>query len=223
MNFQLGLITKKIGMTQIFEKDGRRVPVTVLRAVGNQVLAHRTVERDGYSALVVAFDEKKPSRCTKAELGRFQQANISPKYIVREFRVAASVLEQYAVGAEVPLSLFEAGASIDVTGTTKGKGFQGVMKRHNMRGEQRTHGNHESFRHGGSIGCRKTPGRVLPGKKMAGHMGNERLTQQNMTVARVLPEQGVLLVRGPVPGSKNSYITVRHAIKKAIREGNNKG
>jgi len=223
MNFQLGLITKKIGMTQIFEKDGTRVPVTVLRATGNHVLAHRTVERDGYSALVVAFGEKKASRCSKAELGRFKQAEISPKYIVREFRVAASVLADHAVGSELPMSMFEAGTKLDVVGTTKGKGFQGVIKRHNMRGEKRSHGNHETFRHGGSIGCRKTPGRVLPGKKMAGQMGNERLTQQNMMVARVLDEQGVILVRGPVPGAKNSYVTLRHAVKPAIRAGKNKG
>ena len=213
MNFQLGLITKKIGMTQIFEKDGTRVPVTVLRATGNHVLAHRTVERDGYSALVVAFDEKKASRCSTAELGRFKQAEISPKYIVREFRVAASVLADHAVGSELQMSMFEAGAKIDVIGTTKGKGFQGVMKRHNMRGEKRTHGNHETFRHGGSIGCRKTPGRVLPGKKMAGQMGNARCTVQSLEIVRVDAERNLLLIKGAVPGATGSDVIVRSAVK----------
>jgi large subunit ribosomal protein L3 len=127
------------------------------------------------------------------------------------------------VGSEVSLDVFTEGCLVDVVGTSKGKGFQGVMKRHNMRGETRTHGNHEQFRHGGSIGCRKTPGRVVPGKRMPGQMGNVRVTQQNMTIARILKDKGVVLVRGPVPGGKNSYISIRHAVKLAIRKGRNKG
>ena len=135
----------------------------------------------------------------------------------------AEALEKYPVGSEIALDLFSDGALVDVTGTSKGKGFQGVMKRHNMRGEARTHGNHEQFRHGGSIGCRKTPGRVLPGKRMSGQMGNVRVNQQNMTIAKVLTDDGCILVRGPVPGGKNGYIIIRHSVKLAIREGRNKG
>ncbi len=223
MNFQLGLITKKIGMTQIFNDDGDRIPVTVLKAAGNLVLGHRTVERDGYTALQIAFADKKPSRVNKPTLGQYKKINANPKYIVREFRVPVDALEKHPVGSELPLEIFADGNLIDVTGTSKGKGFQGVMKRHNMRGEQRTHGNHEQFRHGGSIGCRKTPGRVLPGKRMSGQMGNVRVTQQNMTVVKVMKDDGCILVRGPVPGGKNGYVTIRHSVKLAIREGRNKG
>lgn len=222
MNVQPGLIGKKIGMTQIFAEDGARVPVTVLLVTGNVVLGHRTLERDGYTALQVGFDDKKPSRVNKPELGQFKAASTGPKYCIKEFRVPANKLGEHPIGSELPIAMFQNGTLVDVTGTSKGKGFQGVMKRHNMRGEGRTHGSHEVFRHGGSIGCRKTPGRVMPGKRMPGRMGQDRVTQQNMTIARVLPEEGVLLVRGPIPGGQNSYVTVRHAVKPAIRAGANR-
>jgi large subunit ribosomal protein L3 len=222
MNLQLGLIAKKIGMTQIFLEDGTRVPVTVLAAGGNAVTAHRTTERDGYIAVQLAFGEKKEHRATKAELGHFKAAGVTPRYRVREFRVPAAVLAQHPVGAEVPVSIFNEGEFVDVTGTSKGKGFQGVMKRHNMAGEKRTHGQHEFFRHGGSIGCRKTPGRVHLGKRMSGHMGAETVTQQNLKVAKVLADQGLILVRGAIPGANNGYVLIRHAVKAAIRAGKNK-
>lgn len=213
MNFQLGLIAKKIGMTQIFDEEGNRIPVTVLAAAGNTVTAHRTAERDAYVALQVGFDEKSEHRTNKPDAGQFKAAGVTPRRCVREFRVPASALGEYPVGSALPLSIFDEGAVVDVTGTSKGKGFQGVIKRHHMEGEKRSHGQHEVYRHGGSIGCRLTPGRVLPGKKMAGQMGNERVTVQNLEIARVMDEQGVLLVRGPVPGAKNGYVVIRHAIK----------
>jgi large subunit ribosomal protein L3 len=217
MQTEMGLLAKKIGMTEYFLEDGTRVPVTVLAAKGNYVTAHRTQERDGYTALQLGFDEQKASRKNKPELGHLKKSEATPKRILREFRVDAGKLEEYAVGSEIPLSIFEEGTVVDVTGTSKGKGFQGVMKRHNMRGEKRSHGQHEVFRHGGSIGCRLTPGRVLPGKRMAGQMGNERVTVQNLKIAKVMEEQGVILVRGPIPGAKNGYVMIRHAVKSAIR------
>src|SRR5690606_29963771 len=184
---------------------------------GNVVTAHRTEERDGYTALQIGFDEQKAGRKNKPELGHLAKSESTPKRIIRELRCEPSALETYPVGSEIPLSLFVEGAVIDVTGTSKGKGFQGVMKRHNFRGEKRTHGQHEVYRHGGSIGCRLTPGRVLPGKKMPGQMGNERVTIQNLKIAKIMEDEGVILVRGPIPGSKNGYVVVRHSVKTALR------
>ena len=218
MQTEMGLIAKKIGMTQLFQEDGTRVPVTVLEAKGNVVTAHRTDERDGYTALQIGFGEQKASRMTKPQLGHFAKSEVSPMKKVRELRVATDKLESHPVGSEVELdAVFEEGAVVDVTGTSKGKGFQGVIKRHNMRGEKRTHGQHEVYRHGGSIGCRLTPGRVLKGKRMAGQMGNERVTVQNLKIVKVMKDEGLILVSGPIPGGKNGIVTVRHSVKAAAR------
>jgi large subunit ribosomal protein L3 len=218
MQTEMGLIAKKIGMTQLFQDDGTRVPVTVLEAKGNVITAHRTEARDGYTALQVGFDDQKASRLTKAQLGHFAKSEVAPKRNVRELRVPADILETHPVGSEVELgSVFEAGAVVDVTGTSKGKGFQGVIKRHNMRGEKQSHGQHEVYRHGGSIGCRLTPGRVLKGKRMAGQMGNERVTVQNLKIVKVMQDEGLILVSGAIPGGKNGLVTVRHSVKSAAR------
>lgn len=217
MNNQPGLIARKLGMTQLFNEDGRRIPVTVLSVANNTVTAHRTEERDGYTALQVGFIDQKPSRLTKADLGQFSKAGVSPRRHVKEFRVEAELLEKCPVGQDLPLDLFEEGASVDVTGTTKGKGFQGVIKRHNMRGTKATHGVHEVYRHGGSIGCRLTPGRVVPGKRMAGQMGNERQTVQNLSVAKVLADEGIILVRGSVPGPNQGIVLLRKSHKASLR------
>ena len=222
MNVQPGMVAKKLGMTQLFLEDGTRVPVTVLSVKGNAVVAHRTEERDGYTALQVGFESQKPARLTKADLGRFKQANVAPRKLVREFRVTAAELEKYPVGSELPLEMFAEGGLVDVCAKTKGKGFQGVFKRHGMGGKPATHGTHEVFRHGGSIGCRLTPGRVLPGKRMPGQMGNVRQTTQNIRVAKVMAEEGVILVKGAVPGSRGQYVTIRPAHKAAIRTGHGK-
>ena len=180
--------------------------------------AHRTDARDGYTALQIGFGEQKASRMTKPQLGHFAKSEVSPMKKVRELRVATDKLEAHPVGSEVELdAVFEEGAVVDVTGTSKGKGFQGVIKRHNMRGEKRTHGQHEVYRHGGSIGCRLTPGRVLKGKRMAGQMGNERVTVQNLKIVKVMKDEGLLLVSGPIPGGKNGIVTVRHSVKSAAR------
>jgi len=217
MNVQPGMVAKKLGMTQLFLEDGTRVPVTAFAVAGNTVLAHRTQERDGYTALQVAFDEQKPSRLNKPDLGRFKAANVAPCRKVLEFRVSADELGKYPVGSQLPIDMFSEGMQVDVRGTTKGKGFQGVMKRHGMTGKPGSHGVHEYFRHGGSIGCRLTPGRVFPNKRMCGQMGSEPQTLQNVKVARILPEQGVVLVKGPVPGAPGTYLTIRPAHKPAIR------
>lgn len=222
MNHQMGLLTKKLGMTEFYNEEGDRIPVTVLLAKGNIVLGHRTVERDGYSAIQLAFDDQKPSRLTKPKLGQFTKIDATPKRKIKEFRVAPEVLASHPIGSEIALELFEPGQMIDATGTSKGKGFQGVMKRHHMRGEKQTHGQHEVYRHGGSIGCRLTPGRVLKGKRMPGQMGNETVTVQNLQIAKVMPEKGLILVRGPVPGGKNGYVQLRGAVKSAIRSAHAK-
>ena len=215
MNTQMGLLAKKIGMTEYFLEDGTRVPVTVLQVGGNVVLSQRNDERDGYTALQLAFDDQKESRLTKPLLGQYKAAGVSARRIVREFRVPSTVVEKHAVGTEVLADIFEPGQLVDVSGTSKGKGYQGVMKRHNMAGEKATHGQHEFYRHGGSIGCRKTPGRVFKNKRMSGRMGNERVTVQNLRIEKVLTDKGLLLVRGPIPGANDGYVEIRHATKPA--------
>jgi large subunit ribosomal protein L3 len=221
MNTQMGLLTKKLGMTEYYNEAGDRIPVTVLLAKGNIVLGHRTLERDGYTAVQLAFDDQKPTRVSKPKLGQFKKLETGPKRKVKEFRVPADMLAKFPIGSEVALDIFTSGQLVDATGTSKGKGFQGVMKRHKMAGEKRSHGQHEVFRHGGSIGCRLTPGRVQKGKRMPGQMGTDTVTIQNLQVAKVLPEKGLILVCGPVPGGKNGYVQIRHAIKPAIRAAHN--
>lgn len=222
MNFQIGLIARKLGMTQVFKEEGDRIPVTVLQVAGNTVTSHRTAERDGYTALQLGFAEKKASRASKPEKGAAEANKVGTFYVHKEFRVPKAVLDAHPVGSQLGADIFEPGARVDVTGISKGKGYQGVIKRHNMEGEKASHGQHEFFRHGGSIGCRKTPGRVHKGKRMAGHLGHERVTLQNLEVVRVDAERGLVLVRGPVPGANNGIVTIRKAVKPAIRAGTNK-
>ena len=212
---KMGLLGKKIGMTQIFAEDGESIPVTVVLTGPCFVVGKRTVDRDGYSAVIVGFDEK-PARLTnKAEAGQFKDG-LKPQRFVREFRLDAADLEKYTVGQQLaPLDVFAEKAPLDVTGVSKGKGFQGVIKRHHMRGKPRTHGNHEYFRHGGSIGCRLTPQRVHKGKRMAGHMGDETVTAQNLQLYKVMQEENVILIRGAVPGAKNQYVVVSNAVTRA--------
>ncbi len=219
MNHQPGLLARKLGMTQIFTEDGTRIPVTVLSVKGNRVTAHRTTDRDGYTALQLGFEEQKAHRLTKADLGRFKAAGVEPSRKIREFRVPGDTMEKFAVGSELKAEdIFSTGDAVDVTGTSKGKGFAGVMKRYHFRGKSATHGTHEYFRHGGSIGCRLTPGRVMPGKKMGGHMGHERVTIQNLQVARIDGEDGVILVKGAVPGPNQGLVAIRPSHKNAIRK-----
>lgn len=214
---KLGLIGRKVGMTQVFQEDGTCLGVTVLQLGPCRIMGIRTISKDGYNALVLGFAEiasrklNSPQRGALKVLGGDDNAR---RHVV-ELRVSAEVAAQYKLGqdltlAEVP---FEIGQKVDVTGQSKGKGFQGVMKRHHFGGFRATHGTHEYFRHGGSIGCRKWPGRVYKGRKMPGHMGDERVTTQNVRVAAVRSEENLLLLTGSVPGCKNGLIMVRPAIK----------
>jgi large subunit ribosomal protein L3 len=205
----LGLIGKKLGMTQVFAKGGELVPVTVILAGPCTVMQKRTVDADGYAAVQLGFGETKAQRLTKAEREHRKKASKMPA-VLREFRDVADL----EVGAEVKVAdLFKEGDLIDVTGVSKGRGYQGVVKRHGFSGFPATHGTHEYFRHGGSIGNRTHPGRVFKNKRMAGHMGDERVTAQSLSVVAVRTEDNVLLVRGAVPGGKNGLLLIRPAVK----------
>ncbi|HEX2568665.1 MAG TPA: 50S ribosomal protein L3 [Polyangia bacterium] len=210
-----GLIGKKLGMTQIFTEQGDRLAVTAIQAAGNVVVAKRTMEKDGYTAVQIGFGEKPLRLCNKPQLGHFTKAGVAPQRVVREMRVTPADLDKFEVGKPVPVDqIFKTGTYVDVIGTSKGKGFQGVMKRHHMPGFRATHGTHEFFRHGGSIGCRLTPGRVHRGKRMSGHMGDVRRMVQNLAIVDVLVDQGVILVEGSVPGGKNGIVMLKNATKR---------
>ena len=205
----LGLIGKKLGMTQVFVKGGELVPVTVILSGPCTVVQKRTSETDGYSAVQLGFGEAKTQRLSKAEREHRKKAS-KMLSVLREFRDGADL----EVGAELKVGdLFKEGDLVDVTGVSKGRGYQGVIKRHGFSGFPATHGTHEYFRHGGSIGNRTHPGRVFKNKRMAGQMGNERVTAQNLAVVAVRAEDNVLLVRGAVPGGKNGLLFIRPAVK----------
>ena len=217
MAMNMGVLGKKLGMTQVFAEDGERIPVTVIQAGPNFVIGKRTVDRDGYSALILGFDEKPDRLVKKPQTGQFKAAGIKPTRLLREFRLPPEEVDKYEPGQELKLSeVFEEGIPMDITGTTKGRGNQGVMKRHGMAGTKASHGVHEYFRHGGSIGCRLTPGRVVKGKRMAGQMGSERQTVQNVQLVQILDEDNAVLIRGSVPGPSNGYVMLRRAAKRTL-------
>jgi large subunit ribosomal protein L3 len=212
MTLKIGLLGKKIGMTQVFAEDGESISVTVIQTGPNVVVGTRTLERDGYSALVLGFDEKPVRLANKAEMGAAKAANTKPQRFIRELRLAPEEVAKFQVGQVLEAKdVFADNIAIDVEGTSKGKGYQGVLKRHHMCGMTRSHGTHEYFRHGGSIGCRLTPQRVHKGKRMAGQMGNEKVSIQNLQLFRILSEENCILVRGSVPGSTNDYVVVTKA------------
>jgi large subunit ribosomal protein L3 len=208
-----GVIAQKVGMTRIFTDAGEHIPVTVLKLDHVQVLSHRTDERNGYTALQLGAGTRKASRLTKSERGDFAKVEVEPKRKLAEFRVSKDNLIE--VGATITADHFVAGQLVDVTGTSKGKGFQGAMKRWNFSGLRATHGVSVTHRSHGSTGQRQDPGKVFKGKKMAGHLGDERVTTQNIVVAKVDVERGLVMVRGAVPGSKGGWVLVRDAVKKA--------
>lgn len=212
-----GLIGKKVGMTQVFTEEGNLVPVTVIDTSGCVVVGKRTPEKDRYSALALGFGEVTEKKLNKPRAGAFKKAGAPLRRHVKEFRVSPEDAAKLNVGDQVKVDLFQKGQLVDVTGITKGRGFQGVMKRWNMAGFKMTHGTHEYRRHPGAIGQRKTPGRVYPNKKMPGHLGVEQVTTQNITVAEVLPEKGLLLLMGSVPGHNGGIVSVRPAVKRALR------
>lgn len=207
-----GLIGKKLGMSRIFAEDGTHVPVTVVDVSGCQVVAQRTVEKDGYSALQVGYDRAKVKNVTKAQRGHFAKAEVEPRRKLVEFRVAEDALVD--VGAEISAEHFLVGQYVDVAGVSIGKGFAGGMKRWNFGGLRATHGVSVSHRSHGSTGNRQDPGRVFKGKKMAGHMGDRNVTQQNLQVVATDVERGLILIKGSVPGAKGSYLVIEDAVKR---------
>jgi large subunit ribosomal protein L3 len=217
MALKIGLLGKKIGMTQVYTDDGEAIPVTVILTGPCHVVGTRTEERDGYTALVLGFDEKPVRLANKPELGSMKDSGMKPQRFVRELRLPADVVGKYTVGQVLgPKDVFADNAPVDVEGTSKGKGYQGVIKRHHMKGMTRAHGTHEYFRHGGSIGCRLTPQRVHKGKRMAGQMGNEKVSIQNLQVFRILADDNVILVRGAIPGANNDYVVVTNAATRTV-------
>lgn len=209
-----GVIARKVGMTRLFLEDGRQVPVTVLQLDNLQVVAQRTIEKDGYTAVQLGAGTAKAKRTSKAMRGHFAAASVEPKRKVAEFRVDPDNL--IPVGEEIIADHYAEGQFVDVSGTSIGKGFAGVMKRHNFGGLGASHGVSISHRSHGSTGQCQDPGKVFKGKKMAGQMGNVRVTTQNLRVMRTDPERGLIMVRGAVPGSKGGWVTVKDAVKKPL-------
>ncbi len=217
----LGLLGRKVGMMRLFTDDGDAVPVTVIDVSDNRVAQVKTQANDGYDALQVAFGKRRASRVTKPEAGHLAKAGIEAGEILGEFRVAADVAAQYKAGATVPATLFAAGQKVDVQGTSIGKGFAGTIKRHNFRSQRASHGNSRSHNVPGSISMAQDPGRVFPGKKMSGHMGDETVTTQNLDIVRVDEARQLLMIKGAVPGSNGGFVTVRPAVKAKSTKGAN--
>lgn len=230
MNSNLGLIGKKLGCTQVFDANGNVARVTVIEAGPCLVVRKRTVEKDGYVALQVAFGEK-PARLTdKPTRGYFEKSGVAARTVkgkkgkdvevfprtLKELRLPADVAARFEVGQTITVAdVFKEGQFVDVTGTSKGRGFAGVIKRHHFAGFVSTHGTHEYFRHGGSIGTNMTPGRTLPGVRMPGHLGAKRSTVQNIKVVKVLADENLVLIEGSAPGGDNGIVTVRGAVKRS--------
>jgi large subunit ribosomal protein L3 len=213
LQMSIGLVGRKCGMTRVFTDEGESIPVTVIEALPNRVTMLRTPERDGYRAVQVTVGQTRASRLAKAQAGHFAVAEVEPGEGLWEFRLTDDDARDFAAGAELKVDVFEVGQRVDVTGTSKGKGFAGVIKRYNFATQDATHGNSLSHRAPGSIGQRQTPGRVWKGKKMAGHMGGTRTTAANLQVVRVDAERNLLLIKGAVPGAPSGRVVVRPAVK----------
>jgi large subunit ribosomal protein L3 len=210
---ELGIIGKKVGMTQVFDQDGNCVPVTVVQAGPCFVTAVRTREKDRYTAVQLGYQEVLERKLTLAQRGHLRKASVKPLKILREFRVPEEAMARFSLGQELDVGQFKPGDFVDVTGTSKGKGFTGVMKRHNFSGSKASHGSHEYFRHGGSIGCR-FPQHTGMGRRMAGRSGGARVTLQNAEVVQVRKPEHLLMIKGSVPGARNSLVLIRKAVKK---------
>jgi large subunit ribosomal protein L3 len=216
---RLGLLGRKVGMMRVFTDDGDAIPVTVLDVSNNRVAQVKTEQVDGYSAIQVAFGERKASRVAKPEAGHFAKAGVVAGEILQEFRVPADVAAEYKPGAQVSVGVFAVGQLVDVQGTSIGKGFTGTIKRHNFKSQRASHGNSRSHNVPGSISMAQDPGRVFPGKKMSGQRGNVTKTTQNLDIVRIDEARQLLLVRGAVPGSKNGHVVVSPAIKAKVLRG----
>ena len=209
----IGVIGRKAGMTRVFTEEGNSIPVSVIEVDSNRITQIKGMETDGYQAVQITTGSRKASRVTKPMAGHFAKAGVEAGRGLWEFRVDADEAAELAVGGELSLEMFEAGQDVDVTGVTIGKGFQGGIKRHNFTMQDATHGNSISHRSNGSIGMCQTPGRVIPGKKMSGHMGNVQRTIQSLELIRVDAERGLLLVKGSIPGSKGGDVIIKSAVK----------
>jgi len=207
------IIGKKLGMTRLFSQEGNIVPVTVIEAGPCPIIQKKTKEKDGYDALQVGFLPKKPSKMNRPLAGHMKKSGRGGFYILKELRVGE--VEPYELGQEIAVDIFQPGDLVDVAATSKGKGFSGVIKRHGFRGAPGSHGTHEYFRHGGSIGAAADPSRTFKGKKMPGHFGNQRVTVQNIEVVEVRPQQNLIFLKGAVPGWRNGIVTIRQAKKAA--------
>jgi large subunit ribosomal protein L3 len=210
---RIHMLGNKLGMTQIFNEEGKVIPVTALKVGPCLVIDKKTDERDGYNALVLGYLDAKESKIRRSELGLFKKTNVAPMRILRESRVSKEDLAGFQIGQSIGVDVFKKNDHVDVSGKSKGRGFTGVMKRHGMAGAKGSHGTHEHFRHGGSIGSNTFPGRVWKGKKMPGRFGWSKVTAQNLTVADVKPEHNILLVKGAVPGPNRGYVSVSYAVK----------
>lgn len=209
----LGLVGRKVGMTRVFTEQGASIPVTVLEMTANRVTQVKSEDTDGYTAVQVTFGQKKAKHVNKTEAGHFAKAGVEAGRGLVEFALTAEKLAELKVGDEITVALFEAGQLVDVTGTSKGKGFSGTIKRHNFDSQRTSHGNSRSHRVPGSIGMAQDPGRVFPGQRMAGQYGNTKSTVQNLEIVRVDVERNLLLVKGAVPGAVNSDVVVRPSVK----------
>ena len=219
LSTHLGLLGRKVGMMRVFTDDGESIPVTVVDVSGNRVSQVKTSETDGYTALQLTFGKRRASRVTKAQAGHLAKAGVEAGEITKEFRVTAETAAQYAAGAAVPVTLFAPGQKVDVQGTSIGKGYAGTIKRHNFSSQRASHGNSRSHNVPSSIGMAQDPGRIFPGKRMTGHMGDETVTTQNLDVVRVDEARSLLLIKGAVPGSKGGFVTVRPAVKAQPAQG----
>ena len=208
-----GLLGKKLGMTQVWDSNNKMIPITVVEAGSNVITQIKNAEKDGYAAIQVAYGAIDPRKVNKPDAGHFAKAGVNPRRFIAEIRTADA--DSYSVGQELGVEVFEIGAIIDVVGTSKGKGFAGHMKRHGFSGVGASHGAHRNHRKPGSIGATTTPGRVFKGTRMAGRMGQDRVTTLNLTLHGIDAEKGLLLIKGAVPGSKGSLVFVRNAVKAA--------
>lgn len=217
---RLGLVGRKVGMTRLFTEEGESIPVTVLDVSNNRVTQVKTQESDGYTAVQLTFGARRASRVNKPLTGHFAKAGVESGSVLKEFRLDPAKASEFAPGAVVAVdSVFEAGQQVDVTGTTIGKGFAGAIKRHHFGSQRASHGNSVSHRAPGSIGQAQDPGRIFPGKKMAGHLGDVTRTIQNLDVVRVDVERGLLMVKGAVPGHAGANVIVRPAVKAPLKKG----
>lgn len=209
----LGLVGRKVGMTRIFTEDGDTIPVTVLDVSNNRVTQVKTVDNDGYAAVQVTFGARRASRVNKSQAGHLAKAGVEAGEILKEFRVAPAALAELKAGAVASVDVFKVGQKVDVQGTSIGKGYAGVIKRHNFSSNRASHGNSRSHNVPGSIGMAQDPGRVFPGKRMTGHLGDVTRTAQNLEIARIDTERGLLLIKGAVPGAKGGKVFVTPAVK----------